>query len=211
MFNVLGEDGASNNNEIKLILLGDSGTGKTNIINIVTGGKFNENEESSSIATFTNKTIKVCGIKYTLNLWDTMGQERFRQLTKLFYKNSKIVIFVYDITSKQSFDDLSYWTKDIEEYLGNDIIKGVVANKMDLNFKGKVTMEEGENYAKSIDAKFLEFSAKTESTSKFDIFLIDLISEYILLKKGKKKPNDNITLTRKSFLGKKKNNNCCEI
>ena len=143
-------------------------------------------------------------------MWDTLGQERFRQLTKLFSSNSKIVIFVYDITSQASFGDLSYWLKDIEEHTSRDTIKAVVANKMDLSSEKQVSIEEGENFAKSINARFLEFSAKTESNAKFDLFLIELMSEYLLHKK-RKKPNEKIKVTRESFLEKKKKSNCCEM
>ena len=204
------DEPAKNDDDIKLILLGSSGAGKTSIINKVTRGVFNENEASSTTAAFSIKNIKVCGIKYTLNLWDTLGQERFRQLTKLFYSNSKIIIFVYDITSKESFDDLSYWLKDIEEHTSQVTIKAVIANKMDLSSEKQVSIEEGENFAKSINAKFLEFSAKTESNSKFDLLLIELMSEYLLNKK-RKKPNGKIKVTRESFLEKKKKNSCCEM
>ena len=163
----MSNDDDTPDNEIKVILLGNSGVGKTNIINIVTGGKFEEYEKTTSSASFAVKKMKVRGKEYILNLWDTIGQEQFRQLTKIFYNNSKIVIYVYDITCKESFDDLNYWTKDVEEQIGQDIIKGIVANKMDLYLKEEVKTEDGENYAESVGAKFLEFSAKTETVQGF--------------------------------------------
>jgi small GTP-binding protein len=204
----MSNDDDTPDNEIKVILLGNSGVGKTNIINIVTGGKFEENEKTTSSASFAVKKMKIRGKEYILNLWDTIGQEQFRQLTKIFYNNSKIVIYVYDITCKESFDDLNYWTKDVEEQIGQDIIKGIVANKMDLYLKEEVKTEDGENYAESVGAKFLEFSAKTESPSKFDDFLIKLIDEYLIFKKGKTS-DGKIALTRESVLAKKKKKDCC--
>ena len=204
----MSNDDDTPDNEIKVILLGNSGVGKTNIINIVTGGKFEENEKTTSSASFAVKKMKVRGKEYILNLWDTIGQEQFRQLTKIFYNNSKIVIYVYDITCKESFDDLNYWTKDVEEQIGQDIIKGIVANKMDLYLKEEVKTEDGENYAESVGAQFLEFSAKTESPSKFDDFLIKLIDEYLIFKKGKTS-DGKIALTRESILAKKKKKDCC--
>jgi small GTP-binding protein len=204
----MSNDDDTPDNEIKVILLGNSGVGKTNIINIVTGGKFEENEKTTSSASFAVKKMKIRGKEYILNLWDTIGQEQFRQLTKIFYNNSKIVIYVYDITCKESFDDLNYWTKDVEEQIGQDIIKGIVANKMDLYLKEEVKTEDGENYAESVGAQFLEFSAKTESPSKFDDFLIKLIDEYLIFKKGKTS-DGKIALTRESVLAKKKKKDCC--
>ena len=140
---------------IKVILLGDSGVGKTNLINIANGGSFNENQAVSSASSFCIKKLNVNGKEYNIKLWDTVGQEKLRTLTKLFYSDSKIVIFVYDITRKVTFEEIkNYWVKDIEEKLGKDIIKGVVANKMDLFLKEEVSREKGEEYAKSINALF---------------------------------------------------------
>ena len=120
--------------EIKIILLGESGVGKTNLINILMGIPFNDNEKSSASNSYSEKKVTINNKLYKLNLWDTIGQEKFRQLTKIFYKDSKIVIFVFDITSKESFDELqNYWVRDVKEQIGDDgIVKGVIANKMDL-------------------------------------------------------------------------------
>ena len=169
--------------ETKVILVGESGVGKTNLINIITGGEFNQNEKSSSTASFLNKKLTVKGNEYTINLWDTIGQESLRQMAKLFYNNSKIVIFVYDITERKSFDELKiYWIKIIEEKLGKNVIKGIVANKIDLFMKEQVTQEEGEEYAKSIGALFLLTSAKTDSPKKFEGFLTKLYEQYLIFK-----------------------------
>ena len=101
--------------DIKVILVGNSGVGKTSLINIVTGREFNEHEKTAQGSSFSEKNITINEKDYLLNIWDTIGQERYRQLTKIFYNNSKIVIFVYDITIKESFDDLKYLAKDVEE------------------------------------------------------------------------------------------------
>ena len=175
---------------IKVILLGDSGVGKTNLINIANGGSFNENQAVSSASSFCIKKLNVNGKEYNIKLWDTVGQEKLRTLTKLFYSDSKIVIFVYDITRKETFEEIkNYWINDIEEKLGKDIIKGVVANKMDLFLKEEVSREKGEEYAKSIDAQFLSTSAKTDDPKKFEGFLVRLYEEY--LKKNGVNPTEN--------------------
>jgi small GTP-binding protein len=167
--------------EIKIILLGESGVGETNLINIVMGQAFNDDEASSISNSYSEKKVTVNNKLYKLNLWDTIGQERFRQLTKIFYKDSKIIIFVFDITSQESFDELqNYWVKDVKEQIGDErIIKGVIANKIDLFLNEKVSTEKGEEYAKSIGAKFLSISAKTEGPKKFEAFLIKLLEDYI--------------------------------
>ena len=171
---------AEDENKIKIILLGQSGVGKTNIINIAIGKPFNEKEGSTIASSFVEKKIKVDGAEYLLNLWDTIGQEQFRQLTKLFYSNSNIVIFVYDITNKKSFEELNYWLKDVENHLGNDFIKVIIGNKKDLFLNEEVKEEEGEEFAKNIGAKFLYFSAKNDNAKILEDFLIDSIKDYIV-------------------------------
>ena len=88
----------SEDEAIKVILLGESGVGKTNLINITNGLNFNNNELVSSTSSYCIKNLYVNGKEYSIKLWDTVGQEKLRNLTKLFYNDSKIVIFVYDIT-----------------------------------------------------------------------------------------------------------------
>jgi len=166
--------------DLKVILLGESGVGKTNLINRVMGEEFNEGEISTTNSSFSLKKLKLGQTEYSVKLWDTIGQEKFRHLTKLFYSDSKIVIFVYDISIKESFDALKdYWVKDINDKLGEGIIKGVVGNKIDKVIEEQVTPEEGEEYAKSIGARFLATSAKTEGPQKFEELLTQLLGDYL--------------------------------
>ena len=195
-------------NNIKVILLGNSGVGKTSLINIVTGGKFDENENITVTAFYAMKKIRCKKQDYILNIWDTTGQEKLRQLTKIFYTNSKIVIFVYDITNKESFTDLNYWVNDIKERLGDNYMKGVVANKADLFLNEVVKKEEGEEYATSINAKFLDFSAKEDHPSKFESFLVDLLVEY-LKNSGRNIIDDSFSLNRKRPRKSRREKNCC--
>ena len=203
------KDDENANDGIKIILLGESGVGKTNLINIAIGNPFNENEKSTAASSFSEKKIKIKGNEYKLNIWDTIGQELYRQLTKIFYNNSKIVLFVYDITNKKSFDELNYWTKDVESQLGDKIVKGVIANKMDLFLDEQVKEEEGEEYANSIGAKFLAFSAKTENPKKIEQYLAELVEEY-LTKKDDNDDNINgrITLSKKVASRENKKHKC---
>ena len=199
----------SDENLFKVILLGEIMVGKTNLINILTGGKFNENETATSASTSAMKDLLVKGDKYTIQIWDTIGQEKLRNLTKLFYNNSKIVIFVYDITRKETFEEIkNYWVKDVEEKLGKNIIKGIVANKIDLFLNEQVTQEEGEEYAESIDALFITTSAKTEGPAKLEDFLIKLYEKYL---SGNKEKNNNksVILRKKKNAHNNKKRECC--
>ena len=196
-------------NEIKVILVGEMATGKTSLINATMGLKFQETMVSTTTNSFFSKTITINSKKYNLNLWDTIGQEKYRSLTKIFIKDSKIVLFVYDITSKKSFDELNYWTKDVESQLGDKIVKGVIANKMDLFLNEQVKEEEGEEYANSIGAKFLLFSAKTENPKKIEQYLAELVEEY-LTKRDDNDDNINgrITLSKKVASRENKKHKC---
>ena len=200
-------DDINKDKEIKTILLGDAGVGKTNIINRVTGKKFNDDEKSTEAASFSVKIITINNKKYEIDLWDTIGQELYRQLNKLFFNNSKIVIFVYDITKKETFKSLEGWVNDVEEKLGPDVVKGVIANKSDLYLDEQVEENEGREFSDSINAKFLTFSAKNDITKKIEDYLTNLVEEFLLL--NRQKSNERFTLTRESVLENKKNS-CCK-
>ena len=198
---------------IKVILIGDSGVGKTNLINVSSGGSFNENEKSSLTASYLKKVITINNEKYTLSLWDTIGQEKLRSLSKLFFKNSKIVIYVYDITNLESFNGLESWNKDVKEMVGDDdtIIKAIVGNKQDLYLSEKVSEDTALNYASTLNAKFKLTSAKTDPKG-FNSFLEELLKDYIdknLKNKNEdKKDGKSMKLNKKTDKEEKKKKWC---
>ena len=111
------------------------------------------------------KEFNLTNGKVILEIWDTAGQERFRTLNKIFIKDAKIIILVYDITEKKSFDEIcNFWYKDIISQLDNidKLIIGIVGNKSDLYQKQEVDLNDAKNYADSINAIFKETSAKDE-------------------------------------------------
>ena len=193
---------------IKVILIGDAGVGKTNLINVSSGGQFNENEASSLSASYLKKQITIDGVKYTISLWDTIGQEKLRSLSKIFFKNSKIVIYVYDITNLESFKGLESWDNDVKEIIEDEnIIKAIVGNKQDLYLKEEVSEDKVNDYAKTLNAKFRLTSAKTDPKG-FSYFLEELLKDYIYKNgKGGKgdtgKKNKNLKLNHQN----KRNNN----
>ena len=197
------KDEKKQNKAIKVLFLGNSGVGKSNIINRSIGEQFNAHEEPTDSQMFSIKTFLLENNFHILHLWQTVSQEEYRETSKLFYKDSKIVIFVYDITSKESFDELNYWIKSVEEKIGPDFIRGIIANKMDLYENEKVSSDEGEEFAKSKNAKFIKFSAKNDGPEKLDEFLIELLNEY--LEKNGENKNNKIRLNGT----KKKKKNIC--
>ena len=200
-----------NDIEIKVILLGDQGVGKTNLINLATQREFNPHEESSVVSTFSTLNMEIDGIKLRVNLWDTVGQEKYRQLVKLFFTDSKIVIFVYDITDAKSFKGIESWHEELIERIGDDVIKGVVGNKSDLYENEEVSEEKGEKYAKSINAKFLFISAKCDSPSKFENYLRELLKDYISKNSLKKEGFKNQNKIRLNEVPRRKKRNGCAL
>ena len=100
--------------EVKVILLGNSAVGKTNLIKVVTNEKFNECETPTSFTSFKSKNLKINSINYSLNLWEILGNGKYRDLSDIFFKGTDIAIFVYDITNKESFDDLISGLKNLK-------------------------------------------------------------------------------------------------
>ena len=151
----------NNSIECKIILLGKNNVGKTSLILQYSSNIFQEELASTIGAEYISKDLFFNDQKLTLNIWDTSGQERYRSLSKIYFKNSHIIILVYDITSKESFNDIvNFWYNYVTENLGNNLIFAIVANKSDLYLNEQVSHEEGENYAKKINAFYFETSAK---------------------------------------------------
>jgi len=143
---------------------------------------------------------------FKISLWDTAGQERYRSLTSNFYKGSHIVIFVYSIDQKNSFEKLKeYWVQSVVDKIGKDVIIGLIANKADLYMNEEVTKEEGTAYAKEIEAEYELTSAK-ESRKELISFINKLI-EKLLLKENLIQKEDKITLKEKDKVKAKKK--CC--
>ena len=166
-----------NKKEIKTILVGEMGTGKTNMINAITGLKFDSNKFTTNTASFLEKVMKVKDKEYNLIIWDTAGQEKYRSITKIFIKEAKIVIFVYSITDKRSFKEINYWYETVKNLLGDKPILGLAGNKRDLFLEAEVTEEEGKNKAEEIGAIFELTSARTRMGIN-DLFQ-NLLKEYI--------------------------------
>ena len=200
--------------EIKLIILGDTGVGKTSIINRYIENKFTDNIPSTIGSNYIGKNLKRGDKQYVLNIWDTTGQEKYRSVTKLFVQDAKIVVLVYSINSKESFKVLDIWYKQVLDICGENIIIAVVGNKTDLFDQNEyednelVSEEEGKKYATDKNALFKLVSAKIDRKGINSLF-DELLDEYI-----KKNPNSNsqlnsFQLNPPSNKKMKKKENCC--
>ena len=163
--------------ELKVILVGNSGVGKTNLINILTGRKFEQSIMTTTISTYVEKKMEMGNKKYNLEIWDTAGQEKFHSLTKLFIKESRIVLFVYDITDKNSFTEIKSWVKIVKEVLDDKFVMGLAGNKKDLFLKEVINEVKGKEKAKEIGAIFKLTSAK-EGEGIHEL-MESLLKEYI--------------------------------
>ena len=148
----------------KIILIGSSGVGKSSILQRYMKKTFDENYKITIGVDFLMKTLTINKQLVKLQVWDTAGQEKYKSLTKFFYKDAAMVILVYDITRRESFDNLkNYWYKEIQEYGEKDIVLGIAGNKSDLYDNEAVPEKEARDFAKSINAIFALTSAQNNS------------------------------------------------
>ena len=205
------EDNLEEEEEIKVILVGEMGTGKTSLINTAIGLNFQEKLASTTTNSIMNKTMKVNGKSYSVNLWDTIGQEKYRSLTKIFLKGSKIVIFVYDITNLQSFKELNYWFDCTKEIINEKVVMGIVGNKSDLFLKEEVKESDARQLAKQKGFDFALTSAK--NSTMFCEFLEKLLKKYLGQDDEENEDDDNKKKSeklKKEKAGGKPKKGCCE-
>jgi len=154
----------------KLLLIGDSGVGKSCLLLRFADDTYNENYISTIGVDFKIRTVELDGKTVKLQIWDTAGQERFRTITSSYYRGAHGIIIVYDVTNNESFGNVEQWLQEIERYAAENVDKLLVGNKCDLKTKKVVNYEVGEQFAKSFAMKFVETSAK-ESTNVEEAFL----------------------------------------
>ena len=145
-----------------VVLVGETGVGKTSIIDQFIDQTFQENQEPTKGGIFSSKSV-ICDNDKILKfeIWDTAGQERYRSLTKMLYKDANAAILVYDITNKESFEVMKdYWSNQIKESAPPDIILVIAANKSDLIDHEDVDEEEARKFAEELGAIFVSTTAR---------------------------------------------------
>ena len=183
----------------KILIVGDINTGKTAILDQFANGHFDHSYISTIGIDFNVKIMPLDqDTKVKLQVWDTCGQERFRALTRSYYRNAQAIIIVYDITSRESFEKSKVWMKEVENYVDNSVLIVLVGNKTDLYLKRKVEYFEGYKLAEEKYMDFFETSAKYDNN-------IETLFKFIadkLYTKGK------ILKEKRLFLEKKNKNKC---
>jgi len=154
----------------KLLLIGDSGVGKSCLLLRFADDTYTESYISTIGVDFKIRTVELDGKTIKLQIWDTAGQERFRTITSSYYRGAHGIIIVYDITDVESFSNVRQWLFEIDRFASEQVNKLLVGNKSDLTNKRVVTTETAKEFAQTLDIPFLETSAKN-STNVEEAFL----------------------------------------
>ena len=197
----------------KVVLLGESGVGKTSIITQFVKNEFSDYLTSSIGAEFLTKTVEFDSHNKIIDfeIWDTAGQERFRAMSKIFYADAEIALLVYDITKEDSFQEIKkYWMNEIKENASNNIIIGIVANKCDLMEEEKVNENDARSFANNFQAAFFPASAKDKDGINELFYEIGKIYlEKLGVNGVTKRGNKNKKKLSKDQNKETKNNKCC--
>ena len=162
---------------LKILIVGDSGVGKTNFILRFLNNEFNQNYMSTAGIDLKSGSIEIKNKKIRIQIWDTAGQEKYKAITKNLFLKVMGALIVYDITNENSFYNLQSWVSMVKEECGKHMQIVIVGNKSDLDSKRAISKEEVLNYAKEQKVEYIETSSKTGENI---IKAITLLSEQIL-------------------------------
>ena len=172
----------------KILLLGDSGVGKSSLLLRYTKNEFNVDMRSTIGVEFALKYLTIDNFQLKVQIWDTAGMERYRSITSAYYKGAKGVIIVYDICRQKSFEDVDNWIDDFKSKADEDAVILLIGNKNDLDDKREVRKEEAETKAQKNKFAFMETSAKDNNNVEkaFETLFKEIVKNY------KNKLGDNI-------------------
>ena len=209
----------------KLLLIGNSCVGKSSLLFRFVENVWDDNFVPTIGVDFVSyiynnslinlqklKTLEVNGKKVKLQIWDTAGQERFKNITASYYRGGNGVLVVYDITDRESFDNLNSWLIEIEKNANKNVYKLLIGNKSDLEDKRKVTYQEGKDFATSNGMQFMETSAKTASKVQeaFELLTQEIIKSSINKDRGMERKEKAVHLSSGvSDLSTKQKGGCC--
>ena len=188
---------------LKYIIIGDAAVGKSNLLLRYVHGQFKPEYQLTIGVEFGAKNIEISSKLFRIQIWDTAGQENFRSITRAYYKNSVCALVVYDISSRDSFNNVMSWIEDCKNQSPKTIFMVLVGNKCDLEDKRQVSYEEGKELADKNQLLFFESSAKdginvdeiflnsaTEIAKKIEQGYYDLESDTCGIKKGINRNNN---------------------
>ncbi|KAG0380737.1 GTP-binding protein [Mortierella sp. AD032] len=146
---------------IKLLLIGDSGVGKSCLLLRFSDDSFTPSFITTIGIDFKIRTIELDGKRIKLQIWDTAGQERFRTITTVYYRGAMGILLVYDVTDERSFSNIRNWFSNIEQHASEGVNKILIGNKCDMPDKKVISKDQGQALADEFGIKFLETSAKS--------------------------------------------------
>jgi Ras-related protein Rab-11B len=174
---------------LKILIIGDSGVGKSNLLLRYVKNEFSPDLRSTVGVEFGYKMLKIDDLDIKAQIWDTAGQERYKAITSAYYKGAKGVLIVYDITRKQSYENLENWLNDFKMKSDENASIVIIGNKSDLIEKREIDTEEAKNFASLHNLAFFETSAK--ENENVDKAFYDLVSQ--IVKNIKHNLNENFT------------------
>lgn len=169
--------------KLKLLLLGDSGVGKSSLLRIMSGDKFSESMLATAGVDFKIRNIAIEDYDVALQVWDTAGQERFHRITATYYKGADGIILVYDVNDRNGFDNVGYWMNNIQQYANQLPAMLLVGNKIDLPHRA-VSEDEGKATSNEYSCRFLETSAKTSMNVEDALMTVATDALFLSLNEG---------------------------
>lgn len=192
---------------MKILLVGDSGVGKSCLLVRFVDDKFNPTFITTIGIDFKIKTVEINGKKVKLQLWDTAGQERFRTITTAYYRGAMGIIIVYDVTDERTFSNVRQWYQTVTEHANENAQILLVGNKNDMDNR-VVSYEQGEKLATELNVTFIESSAKdNRNVDQIFLTLAKLNQNNLPIDNGNNTNNININDFKGN--GNGKTNNCC--
>jgi len=164
----------------KVVLIGDSGVGKSNLLSRFTRNEFNLESKSTIGVEFATRSIQVDGKTIKAQIWDTAGQERYRAITSAYYRGAVGALLVYDIAKNVTFENVDRWLKELRDHADHNIVIMLVGNKSDLRHLRAVPQDDAKSYAEQRGLSFIETSA-LDSTNVEQAFQTILTEIYRLV------------------------------
>ncbi|KAJ5077760.1 ras-related protein rab-11c [Anaeramoeba ignava] len=190
---------------VKIVLIGDSSVGKTNLLTRFCENEFTSDSMPTIGVEFGSKIVEINEQIIKAQIWDTAGQERFRSVTQVYYRSSIGAFIVYDITNSESFERLDDWVREFKEQSELNAIPMIIGNKCDLEKEREISKEMGENFAKENGLSFIETSAKDGTNVEYAFRT--LIEEIYNVLAKKKYEDDPLKIINPHYQKQKKG--CC--
>lgn len=214
----MAEDEGAESYLFKIVIIGDSGVGKSNLLSRYSRNEFNPNSRATIGVEFQTQSLAIDGREVKAQIWDTAGQERFRAVTSAYYRGAVGALLVYDVTRSATFDSVDRWLQELNTHSDSTVARMLIGNKCDLGEIRAVSTEDGKNLAESEGLFFMETSAldSTNVKAAFEMVIKEIynrVSRKVLTSDTSKAevPVNGISLTDKGVdeETEKSKSSCC--